>query len=112
MDGRPLCTSISGKKYAKHHTSETELSFVDSIFVLWKLRWLIVHSKNEMIVNKFLDKLNTKQEILSSLDLVLGDLLETLENVKGEFESFAELPSERETGIENRDSPLNCVSKK
>ena len=36
----------------------------------------------------------------------------TLENVKGEFESFGELPSERETAIENRYSTLNCVSRK
>ena len=40
------------------------------------------------------------------------ELLGTLENVKGEFESFGELPSERETTIENRNSPLNCVSRK
>ena len=36
----------------------------------------------------------------------------TLENVKGEFESFGELPSERETAIENRNSTLKCVSRK
>ena len=35
----------------------------------------------------------------------------TLENVKGEFESFGELLSVRETGIGNRHSPMNCVSK-
>ena len=29
----------------------------------------------------------------------------TLENVKGEFKSFGKMPSERETGIDNRNSP-------
>ena len=43
---------------------------------------------------------------------ILEDLEKTLENVKGEFESFGELPSERETVIENRNSPMNCVSRK
>ena len=41
-----------------------------------------------------------------------ADVSKTLENVKGEFESFGELPSERETAIENRNSPLNCDSRK
>ena len=36
----------------------------------------------------------------------------TLKNDKGEFESFGELPSKCKTGIENRTSPLNCVSRK
>ena len=30
-------------------------------------------------------------------------------NVKGEFESFRELPSKRKTGINNQNSLLNCV---
>ena len=61
-------------------------------------------------------RVNLTHKVISvkifTLSLCSVFLLITLENVKGEFESFAELPSERETGIENRDSPLNCVSRK
>ena len=42
---------------------------------------------------------------------LVGKLPATLENVKGEFESLGELLSVRETGIGNRHSPMDCVSK-
>ena len=40
----------------KNHTVNTKPSFVDSIFEMWKLRWLIVRSKSEMMANKVLKK--------------------------------------------------------
>ena len=60
-DGRPLHPSQE-KSMQKKHTSETEPSFVDSIFEVWKLRWLIVRSKSEMMANKALKKLKHQLE--------------------------------------------------
>ena len=40
------------------------------------------------------------------------NLEQTVQHVKGEFETFGGLPNEHETGIEKQNSPLNCVSRK
>ena len=55
LDGRSLHPS-QGKCMQKNHTSETEPSFLDSIFEMWNLSWLIVRSKSKMIANKVLEK--------------------------------------------------------
>ena len=54
-DGRPL-HPLQQKSMQKIHTVNTEPSFVVSIFKMWKLRWLIVRSKSEMLANKVLKK--------------------------------------------------------
>ena len=35
--------------FNKRKDIETELSFVDSMFEMWKLRWLIIQSKDELL---------------------------------------------------------------
>ena len=40
--------------FNKRKEIETELSYVDSMFEMWKLRWLIITSKDELISNKTL----------------------------------------------------------
>ena len=42
--------------FNKHKDNETELSFVDSMFEMWKLGWLIIRSKDELVQTGVLKK--------------------------------------------------------
>ena len=48
--------SLQQNFFNKHKNKQAELLFVDSMYEMWKLRWLIIQSKNELLHTRVLKK--------------------------------------------------------